>query len=209
MWAQGCILTVSAIKSKSKKNIYTYFPTSGSWYHQPHMFWAKSIYCTVLTASGGIMGEDKTTACLYSLMAALLIASPRAMALGLQIYRPPCKLIHLSAFSIAPFFPSRLFSSMQTCSDAARLNNRGPKQMELSCPLPHLLPSPGLREHPWCRSSPWEVRTLTWPRVWGPPEHRGSAGGKGFCCLLTLGVKEQNEKEWKMAQENLSQAMKV
>ncbi len=101
------------------------------------MFWAKSIYCTVLTASGGIMGEDKTTACLCSLMAALLIASPRAMALGLQIHRPPCKLIHLSAFSIAPFFPSRLFSSMQTCSDAARLNNRGPKQMDfpVHCPI--------------------------------------------------------------------------
>lgn len=130
-------------------------------------------------------------------MAALLIASPRAMALGLQIHRPPCKLIHLSAFSIAPFFPIPSFfqhADLQRCCQAEQ---QRAKADGLSCPLPQHLPSPGLREHPRCRSSPGGVRTLTWPRVWGQPEHRGSAGGRGFCCLLTLGVKEQNEKEVK------------
>lgn len=52
-------------------------------------------------------------------MAALLIASPRAVALGLQMHRPPCKLIHLSSFFRSSFLSHHIL--FPACRPAALL----------------------------------------------------------------------------------------
>lgn len=69
------------------------------------MFWAPSVYDPALMASGGIAGEDKTTACLELLWPMLINAS----AFGLQMHWPPWELIHLSgSFFSQPSRPALL-----------------------------------------------------------------------------------------------------
>ncbi len=83
---------------------------------------------------------------------------------------------------------------MQTCSNAASNAARGPKQMDFPVHCPNLYPPLDCESIHGADQAQEGVRTLTWPRVWGQPEHRGSAGGRGFRCPLTLGVKEQKKR---------------
>lgn len=121
-------------------------------------------------------------------MAALLIASPRAVALGLQMHRPPCKLIHLSSFFRSSFLSHHIL--FPACRPAALLpgwttEGQGRWTFLSTVPTSNLL---------WTLSV-HGAQEGSGPRCdRGQPKLRGSAGGKGFRCPLALGVKEQKTR---------------
>lgn len=118
-------------------------------------------------------------------MAALLIASLCAVALGLQMHWPPCKLIHLSSFFRSSFLSYHML--FPACRPAAMLPGwtteaQGRWTFLSTVPTSNLL---------------WTLRLSMVPSRGQDPdvtEGLGSAGGRGFCCPLALGVKEQKTR---------------